>query len=159
MQFVTGATPAEVFQRRDLFAASFASRAEFQPTAALDATSYVNRLMDRYGLQSINTPDPAAPNGGTKVTFTRAELIARLGSGALSRAQVLRAVADSDQVAAAEFNRGFVTIQYFGYLRRDPEAAGFQAWLNYLNRNPTDLYTMVNGFVNSVEYRLRFGRP
>jgi len=31
--------------------------------------------------------------------------------------------------------------------------------LNYLNANPTDFRTMVNGFMNSTEYRLRFGQP
>jgi len=50
-------------------------------------------------------------------------------------------------------------MQYFGYLRRDPEEVGFNDWLNYLTANPTDFRTMVHGFVNSVEYRMRFGQP
>ncbi len=48
-------------------------------------------------------------------------------------------------------------MQYFSYLRRDPEPTGFQAWLAYLNANPSDFRTMVGGFINSLEYRLRFG--
>jgi hypothetical protein len=40
-----------------------------------------------------------------------------------------------------------------------PEEEGCQAWLRYLNANPTDFRTMVNGFMNSVEHRLRFGNP
>jgi hypothetical protein len=50
-------------------------------------------------------------------------------------------------------------MQYFGYLRRDPEPTGFNAWLAFLNANPTDFRTMVFGFVNSQEYRGRFGPP
>jgi len=60
-------------------------------------------------------------------------------------------------VFAAEYNRAFVAMQYFGYLRRDPEAAGFEAWLRYLTANPQDARTMVRGFANSQEYLLRFG--
>ena len=48
-------------------------------------------------------------------------------------------------------------MQYYGYLRRTPDDVGYQAWLAYLNANPTDFRTMVNGFVNSGEYILRFG--
>ena len=50
----------------------------------------------------------------------------------LTRAQVLRAIADSDQVVNAEFNQAFIAVQHYGYLRRTPEAPGYQAWLNYL---------------------------
>ncbi|HEY9401909.1 MAG TPA: DUF4214 domain-containing protein [Pyrinomonadaceae bacterium] len=52
-----------------------------------------------------------------------------------------------------------MAMQYFGYLRRDPEPEGYQAWLKYLDENPTDYRTMVHGFVNSTEYKLRFRQP
>ena len=60
-------------------------------------------------------------------------------------------------MSAAEFNNAFVAMQYYGYLRRKPEAAGYQAWLRVLQGG--DIRTMVNGFMNSTEYRLRFGSP
>ncbi|HYG11327.1 MAG TPA: hypothetical protein VD835_15370 [Pyrinomonadaceae bacterium] len=82
-----------------------------------------------------------------------------LDSGTLTRAQALRAVADSDQVSAAEYNRAFVAMQYYGYLRRAPEADGYHAWLRVINEDPQNVRVMVNGFMNSVEYRLRFGQP
>jgi hypothetical protein len=51
-------------------------------------------------------------------------------------------------------------MQYFGYLRRDPETQGFNDWLNHLTvTHPGDFRSMVNGFMNSIEYRLRFGTP
>jgi hypothetical protein len=113
--------------------------------------------MNRYGLTQITTPDPANPDGANKVTLSTADLTNQLSGGTLTRAQVLRAIADSDQVFNAEFNQAFVAMQYYGYLRRAPDTAGFNDWLNYLNTHPGDSRTMVNGFMNSSEYRLRFG--
>jgi hypothetical protein len=48
-------------------------------------------------------------------------------------------------------------MQYFGYLRRDPDTQGYNDWLTYLGAHPGDFRTMVVGFVNSPEYALRFG--
>src|SRR5580765_6626862 len=42
-------------------------------------------------------------------------------------------------------------------LRRTPDQSGFNSWVSYLTANPSDFRTMVNGFLNSTEYRLRFG--
>jgi hypothetical protein len=142
------------------FADSFAVRPEFAAAfAGLSSQQFVDALMSRYNLQQITTEDTANPDGTTQVTLTRQQLVAQLDSGALTRAKVLRAVVQSREVNAAEFNGAFVAMQYFGYLRRTPEEEGYQAWLRYFNANPQDFRTMVNGFVNSQEYRLRFGRP
>ena len=158
MSFVAGATQAEVFARRAQLAERFTARPEFTNAyLALPNQQYVDALMGRYNLQQVTTPDPANPEGGGKVTLTRAQLTERLHGvgGALTRAQVLRAVADSDEVGAAEFNNTFVAMQYYGYLRRKPEPGGYEAWLNVLSSG--DVRTMVNGFLNSAEYKLRFG--
>jgi hypothetical protein len=158
MQFVTGNSTAELNQKRDAFSNNFATRPEFAANyGGMANDTYVNTLMGRYGLQQITTPDPANPNGQTKVTLTRADLINGLNAGSLTRAQVLRAVADSDQVAQAEHNAAFVSMEYFGYLRRTAETQGFQDWLRTINANSADERSMVNGFVNSLEYRSRFG--
>ena len=160
MRQITGQTPAELYAKRAAFAAAFTQRPEFKTAFdPLSAQQYVDALMGRYGLQSITTPDPASPDTGAKVVLTRDDLVAGLNNSALTRAQVLRAVVQSDEVGAREFNRAFVAMQYYGYLRRAPEAGGFQAWLDTINANPADTRAMVNGFMNSQEYRLRFGRP
>jgi uncharacterized repeat protein (TIGR01451 family) len=162
MRSVTGQTPAEVYSKRAAFAAGFMGRQEFRGLYdSLGDTAFVNTLLDRYGLQQIRTPDPQNPEGTAKVTLTKSELIARLsmtGAQALTRAQVLRAVVESDEVGAAEYNRAFVAMQYYGYLRRTPEEDGYQAWLRVINQDPNNIRVMVNGFMNSFEYRLRFGR-
>jgi len=158
MRSVTGQTPAEVFAKKAAFIDAFAGRLEFRNLYdALSNTAYVDALMNRYILQSITTPDPANPDGTTMVTLTRADLVNRLNTQTLTRAQVLRAIVQSREVDLVEFNGAFVAMQYYGYLRRTPETSGYNAWLDYLNMHPTDFRTMVNGFMNSVEYRLRFG--
>ncbi len=161
MSQLTGATSAEVFQRRAAFAQAFTERRDFLTKfpPSLTHAAYVNNLLDPFGLQSIRTRDPANPESGSEVTLTKTDLTNGLGSGTLTRGQVLRAVVESQEVDAREYNGAFVAMQYYGYLRRTPELPGYQNWLNYLNTHPTDFRTMIKGFIDSVEYRLRFGRP
>ena len=157
MSFVAGATQQEVFARKAELASRFANRQEFATAfGGMTNAQYVSTLLGRYGLAQVTTPDPANPDTGGKVVLTGAELTSRLTAGTLTRAQVLRAVADADEVGAAEFNNTFVAMQYYGYLRRKPEPAGYEAWLNVLRSG--DVRTMVNGFLNSAEYKLRFGQ-
>jgi len=78
---------------------------------------------------------------------------------------VLRAVAENAVLITSEFNRAFVLTQYFGYLRRDPNAApdtdfsGYNFWLNKLDMFNGDFAQaeMVKAFIESTEYRHRFG--
>ena len=83
------------------------------------------------------------------------------------RARALRDVAENGTLTQQEFNRAFVLMQYFGYLRRNPNDApeaglnfdGFNFWLNKLNQfngNYADA-EMVKAFIASGEYRHRFG--
>ena len=69
-------------------------------------------------------------------------------------------ITDNDSSAAANpayTPPFFVRMHYIDFLNREGEPAGFNGWVNYLNANPTDFRTMVGGFINSLEYRLRFG--
>jgi hypothetical protein len=158
MASITGTTTAELQAKKAAYTSAFAQRQEFKNLYdGLTNQQFVDALMNRYNLQSITTPDPANPDGTTKVTLTRTDLVNRLNATTLTRAQVLRAIADSDQVGQTEFNPAFVAMQYFGYLRRDPEPQGYANWLATINANPSDFRSMVNGFMNSPEYRLRFG--
>ncbi|HZB47100.1 MAG TPA: hypothetical protein VE360_17710, partial [Pyrinomonadaceae bacterium] len=99
-------------------------------------------------------------------TAERDALVVGLGAGTETRATVLRKVADSAQFRALEFNRAFVLMQYFGYLRRDPDEApdtnldGYNFWLSKLNQFDGDFVRaeMVRAFINSIEYRQRFGQ-
>jgi hypothetical protein len=50
-------------------------------------------------------------------------------------------------------------MQYFGYLRRDPDQEGFNYWLSKLDQFGGNFVNaeMVKAFISSVEYGQRFG--
>ncbi len=81
--------------------------------------------------------------------------IAALGNGTRTRATVLRDISESPEVYNKYYNQAFVVMQYFGYLRRDPDAL-YVNWIAVLDSSG-DSRGMVNGFMNSLEYRFRFG--
>ena len=141
---LSGDTAEEVNAARAAFPAEFAARDEFRTRYdALANDAYVDALIQ---------------TAGVDLGARRQQLKDQLAAGTHTRAGVLREVIESQEVIAKEYNAGFVASLYFGFLGRDPEPGGYENWLNYLNANPTDFRTMVTGFVNSVEYRLRFGK-
>ncbi|MET0622433.1 MAG: DUF4214 domain-containing protein [Pyrinomonadaceae bacterium] len=97
--------------------------------------------------------------GVTPSAAERAELVAALGEGRETRAGVVRRVAENEEFARREFNPAFVLMQYFGYLRRDPDQAGFDFWLSKLDQFGGDFVRaeMVKAFISSDEYKRRFG--
>ncbi|MDX6694695.1 MAG: hypothetical protein QOF02_2298 [Blastocatellia bacterium] len=75
-----------------------------------------------------------------------------------TRAQVVRDVVEIQAFKDREYDPAFVLMQYFGYLRRDPDEGGYQFWLGVLNdRVPGNYRAMVCAFLTSTEYQLRFG--
>jgi hypothetical protein len=80
------------------------------------------------------------------------------------RAAVLQAVIEDTDFKNAEFNRAFVLMEYFGYLRRNPsdtpntDFTGYDFWLGKLNEfNGNYIQAeMVKAFISSDEYRNRF---
>ena len=84
-----------------------------------------------------------------------------------ARARVLRKLAEGTTLHQREINRAFVLMQYFGYLRRNPDDSpdnnldGYNFWLNKLNSFNGNFVQaeMVRAFINSIEYRDRFGPP
>ena len=85
-------------------------------------------------------------------------------SNTTARAQVLRQVAEDQDLFNAESNRAFVLMQYFGYLRRNPDDpqdtnhTGYDFWLTKLNQFNGNFINaeMVKAFITSIEYRGRF---
>jgi hypothetical protein len=92
-------------------------------------------------------------------------LVTALTNGTMTRAQVLRAIAENANLDNSEKNRAFVLMQYFGYLRRNPNDApdsdygGYSFWLGKLNQFNGNFVSaeMVKAFITSGEYRQRFG--
>ena len=99
----------------------------------------------------------------TGVSFSQSErdaLVNGLTSGSSTRAEVLRQIAEDERFVAAKRNERFVMMQYFGYLRREPDADGFAFWLNKLNQfnGNFEQAEMVKAFLVSGEYRSRFAQ-
>jgi hypothetical protein len=88
----------------------------------------------------------------------RDALVNGLNGGSLTRATVLRQVVENGGFVNAKRNQAFVMMQYFGYLRRDPDADGYAFWLNKLNQfnGNFEQAEMVKAFIVSGEYRNRF---
>ncbi|MDQ3746601.1 MAG: hypothetical protein M3444_19685, partial [Acidobacteriota bacterium] len=82
------------------------------------------------------------------------------------RADVLRKIAEHPALVRQESNRAFVLMQYFGYLRRNPDGGpdtdftGYDFWLSKLEQFGGDYHKaeMVRAFIESAEYRARFGQ-
>jgi hypothetical protein len=146
MRAVTGATGPEVDQKRAQFATDWVQRQDFLTSFPLgmSATAFVDGVLQKAGITVSN----------------RSQIISDLTTAGADttagRAVAVRAIADSPEETNHEFNPAWVYMQYVGYLRREPETAGFNAWLTFLNNNPTQFSEMIRGFVDSVEYRNRF---
>jgi len=154
---VVGATGWETVldNNKNSFALTFVQRPAFQ--AAFPASMTAQQFVDKLDA-----------NAGSVLTSTeKSNLVGVLGgtpADATKRASVLRSVAENANLTNRDFNKAFVLMQYFGYLRRDPDAApdtnfdGYNFWLNKLNQFNGDFVQaeMVRSFIVSSEYLNRF---
>ena len=139
---------------KQTFLSDFVNRREFlnlYPVSLLPA-EYVDAIYAHAGI----TPSAAE----------RQSAIVEFNVSDDARARVLRRVAENTALTQRELNRSFVLMQYFGYLRRNPDDApdgnlnGFNFWLTKLNNFGGDFRRaeMVKAFISSLEYRKRFGQ-
>jgi CSLREA domain-containing protein len=137
---------------KQLFFDRFVQRSRF--TTAFPTSMTASQFVDK-----LNTNA-----GGVLLPQERIDLINDLSTGAKTRAQVVRTITQDSDLAIAEKNRAFVLMQYFGYLRRNPNDTpdsnhtGYEFWLNKLNQFAGDFVNaeMVKAFLSSFEYRQRF---
>ena len=135
---------------KDLYTLRFFNRLDFQARYnGLTNAQYVDKLFETEGI----TPTPAERN----------ELVDSLDHcsftiGCPTRASVLRKIVEHPAFDRKVVNEAFVTMEYFGYLRRDPDPQGFQFWLDKLNHFNGNFIEaeMVKAFIQSDEYRRRF---
>ena len=133
---------------------------------------------DRFAAQYPATLSPAqfvaalgANAGGALSSDDVSAAVAEFGAAADSadagaRARALRRVAESRAFSQREFDRAFVLMQYFGYLQRNPDdppdhdLEGLKFWLAKLDSFGGDYRKaeMVRAFIESAEYRGRFGK-
>ena len=147
---------AQLDANKQAYALEFVLRQRFLTAFPLTMTSaqFVDKLVQNAGI-TLTTPE-------------RDALIAQLNSTsdvAAARASVLRAVSENAQLRQNEFNRAFVLMQYYGYLRRNPndspdsDFGGWKFWLDKLNQFNGNYVQaeMVNAFLTADEYIDRFG--
>src|SRR2546421_1467710 len=114
------------------FAADFVQRSRF--TTALPTTMTPAQFVDKLNQNAGNVL--SASDGATAIALFGS---ATNTSNLTARAQALRQVAENQNLYNTEFNRAFVLMQYFGYLRRNPNDAfdsdysGYEFWLIKLN--------------------------
>jgi lysophospholipase L1-like esterase len=140
-------------QNKTAYANSFVASSAFiaKYPLTLTAAQYVDALN--------------ANAGNVLSTADRNALVNGLTAGTETRATVLRKIVDNQTLINSEFTRAFVLMEYFGYLRRNPDDPpdgnlnGYNFWLNKLNAAGGDYNKaeMVKAFINSTEYRQRFG--
>ena len=170
MRRLSGLKPAaDLDQDEADFINEFMARAEFTAkyaglTNAAQAAQFVAALEQTAGVTLPATVPPTQP--GQPPQYGRQELINLMSAGTLTPAQTLRAFIEQKVVWDKNFFKAFVAMQYFGYLRRNPDTAGYNDWLDVLTNGrpalgipPGDFRHLVFGFVYSVEYRERFGQP
>ncbi len=117
-----------------------------------EGRAYINFHTTQFGGGEIRGNFP-------EMTAFRASLVTGLNSATETRATVLRKVAEFPFLNQREFNNAFVAMEYFGYLRRDPDTSGFNFWLAKLNSFSGNFVQaeMVKAFLAASEYRQRFG--
>jgi len=133
----------------------FVQRPEFltRYPEALTPEQYADSLFQTAGL--VPTPEE------------RQAVVDEFLNPAGARARAFRRVAENAEFTRREFRPAFVLMQYFGYLRRNPndvpdtDFSGFDFWLSKLEQFDGDFRRaeMVKAFLNSAEYRQRFGHP
>lgn len=145
--------------KRDLLA-QFVTREEF-------LAQYPSSLTPAQFVASLN-----ANTGGSLTVHEAAAAATEFGGAtdsadAAARQRALLRVAESRAFYDREINPAFVLMQYFGYLQRNPDDApddsnlvGFNFWLKKLNDFKGDFAKaeMVRAFIESAEYRGRFGK-
>jgi hypothetical protein len=143
---------------KQAFCAEFVQRTRFATAFAstLTPAQFVDALFAKAAVTPSGTERQAAIDefGGAG---TSADLAAR--------GRALRRVAENGTLSQQEFNRAFVLMQFFGYLRRNPDDpqdtdyTGYDFWLGKLNQFGGNFVNaeMVKAFITSIEYRQRFG--
>jgi YVTN family beta-propeller protein len=137
-------------------------------------TGWVQRLefLARFpvGMSAADFVNALNGNTGNSLTPSEAQtLINQLAANNTTqgRAAAVRQVSENAEFTRREKNKAFVLMQYFGYLRRNPndppeiglDFAGYNFWLTKLNQHNGNFIQaeMVKSFIVSGEYRRRFG--
>ena len=165
---------AKINQNKADFAAQFVNCtdatkyrcAEFKAIYdGLSNQQYVDKLFQTTGVTPTASERTALVNGLNAIpaTETRASVLQKVVDGivVISEGNQRFDTTYGQAFYNSESNRAFVQLQYFGYMKRDPDDAGYAFWLGKLNQFGGNFVNaeMVLAFISSPEYRARFGQP
>jgi hypothetical protein len=155
--------PDVINANKQAFVNDFVTRPEFRAIYdGLNNTQYVDKLFQTTGVTPSASDRQALIDGLNASTETRASVLFKVVDGTQTTAGgvLVFNTAYGQAFYNNLFNAAFVQMEYFGYLLRDPDDGGFAFWLAKLNfyGNFVDA-EMVRAFINSPEYRSRFGAP
>lgn len=142
---------ANLEQSKVAFADSFVQRAEFinKYSSAQTAESFVSTVIETM-----------RQSAGVDLSGQYSTLVEKYRTGTsvnASRSLVVREAIEAGAFKDAVYNQSFVLMEYYGYLKRDPDEEGYNFWVNVLNtREPNNYRGMVCSFVTSAEYQKRF---
>jgi hypothetical protein len=97
-----------------------------------------------------------APDLGERDTLNT--LTKGLNSGVETRSTLLQKMAVNDALLLREFDRAFLVMSYFAYLRRDPDPSGYDFWLSKLDESG-DYGSVARSFRTSYEHSRIFSQP
>jgi hypothetical protein len=155
-----GSWQATLDANRTAFLNDFVTRAEF--IGLYPTTDTPTQYVDKLYLHAAVTPGSAQERTDAIAEFGAAATASDTGARGRALARILQNAA----FRAREINRAFVQMEYFGYLRRNPNDPpdnnfnGYNFWVTKLNAFNGDFFAaeMVKGFLSSDEYRKRFGQ-
>jgi cytochrome c peroxidase len=144
---------------KQAFATEFVQRARF-------LSAFPTSMTPALFVDALFANGNVVPSSGDRTAAINEFGAAANTTDVAARARALRRVAENTTLGQQEFNRAFVLMQYFGYLRRNPndapdaDFAGYNFWLNKLNsfNGNFENAEMVKAFISSIEYRRRFGQ-
>jgi hypothetical protein len=154
---------AVVEANRNRLAEEFVLRPEFLAKyGGLNNTLYVQELFNTTGIAATAAEKQALVDGLTAGSETRASVLRKVvdGTVVVSEGNVQFTTTYGQAFINQENSRVFVFMEYVGYLRRNPDQAGYVFWLGKLNTFGGDPFAaeMVRSFILAPEYRQRFGQ-
>lgn len=150
-------------QNKSDFARQFVGRTEFKAIYdGLTNQQYVTKLFQTTAVTVSEADKQALVNGLNSNAETRATVLLKVvdGINVISEGNQQFTTTYGKAFYDRQLNPAFVQMQYFGYMIRDPDEAGYAFWLGKLNFYGDYITAeMVRSFIVSPEYRSRFGQP
>ncbi|HVQ37891.1 MAG TPA: DUF4214 domain-containing protein, partial [Pyrinomonadaceae bacterium] len=151
-----------MYANKQAFVSQFVTRADFVALyGGLNDAQYVDKLFETTAVAPTAGERQALIDGLANGNETRASVLFKIVDGRSEDGVLVLQSRYGKLFYDQQLNPGFVQMEYFGYMKRDPDDAGYAFWVGKLNQFGGNWVNadMVLAFVSSPEYRARFGQP